>query len=153
MTSFALPWAFSSEILQNLFHTSLLLQRIDPQLYLRLNRHCYQFCMAKFNSRPDDDWRISYEGIRMSSMETIRECRRCGRRSRLIGQTSVLYDDDCMAACGCLGIYDMKSAGFTFRSFMRLIQANKMIAQQENDFWEDCKKRYSSIKLLKHTFE
>ena len=34
------------------------------------------------------------------------------------GQTSVLYDDDCMAACVCLGIYDRESAGFTFRIFM-----------------------------------
>ena len=25
----------------------------------------------------------------------------------------------------------------------------KMIAEQENKFWNDCKKRYSSIKLLK----
>ena len=72
--------------------------------------------MAKFNSRPDDDWRISYEGM---SMEIIRERRKCGRRSRLIGQTSMLYDDDdFMAACECLGIHGTKSADFLFRNFM-----------------------------------
>ena len=32
--------------------------------------------------------------------------------------TSVLYDDDCMVACGSLGIHDTKSVGFTFRRFM-----------------------------------
>ena len=30
----------------------------------------------------------------------------------------MLYDDDCMAACECLGIHDTKSAELTFRSFM-----------------------------------
>ena len=34
---------------------------------------------------------------------------------RIIGRTSLLYDDDGLAACDCLGIYDTKSAGFTFR--------------------------------------
>ena len=71
--------------------------------------------MAKLNSRPDEDWCISYKGM---SMETIRECRRYGRRNGLIGEALLLYDDDCMAACGCLGIHDTKSVGFTFRSFM-----------------------------------
>ena len=28
--------------------------------------------------RPNDDWHISYEGIRLS-METVRECQRCRR--------------------------------------------------------------------------
>ena len=32
------------------------------------------------------------------------------------GRTSVLYDDDGMAACGYLQIHGTKSAGFTFRS-------------------------------------
>ena len=30
----------------------------------------------------------------------------------------MLYDDNCMAVCECLGIHDTKSAEFTFRSFM-----------------------------------
>ena len=29
----------------------------------------------------------------------------------------------------------------------------KMIAKQENKFWKDCKKRYSSVKLLKDALE
>ena len=29
----------------------------------------------------------------------------------------------------------------------------KMIAEQENNFWKDCEKRYSFIKLLKDTFK
>ena len=29
----------------------------------------------------------------------------------------------------------------------------KLIAEQENHFWKDCDKRYSSIKLLKDVFE
>ena len=70
--------------------------------------------MANFNIRPDDDWYIFYEGM---SVEIIRECRRYAKRNGLIGWTSMLYDDGCMAACGCLGILDMKIAGFTFRSF------------------------------------
>ena len=37
----------------------------------------------------------------------------------------VLYDDDCMAVCECLGIHDTESDEFTFRSFMRLDQAHK----------------------------
>ena len=40
--------------------------------------------MAKFNSRLNEDWHISYEGM---SMETIRECQRC---SRLIGQCCMM---------------------------------------------------------------
>ena len=28
-----------------------------------------------------------------------------------------------------------------------------MIVEQENSFWKDCEKRYSSIKLLKDAFE
>ena len=55
-------------------------------------------------------------------METIRERGRHGRRNGLIGQTSMLYDDDCMAAWNA---EETKSAGFTFRSFMCLNQANK----------------------------
>ena len=70
--------------------------------------------MANFNLRPDDDWRFFYEGI---SMETIREHRMCGRRKGLIGRTSMLYDDDCMAACGCLEATDTKSAGVHFHKF------------------------------------
>ena len=30
----------------------------------------------------------------------------------------MLYDDDHMAACECLGIHDTEIAEFTFRSFM-----------------------------------
>ena len=30
----------------------------------------------------------------------------------------MLYDDNCMAFCECLGIHGTKSAEFTFRSFM-----------------------------------
>ena len=40
----------------------------------------------------------------------------CGGRKGLIGRTSVLHDDNCMAPCGCLETTDTKSAGFTFRS-------------------------------------
>ena len=29
----------------------------------------------------------------------------------------------------------------------------KMIAEQENNFWKDCEKRYSSVKSLMDTFE
>ena len=108
--------------------------------------------MAKFNLRPDDDWRISYEGIQMS-METIRARRRCGRQNGLIGQTSMLYDDDCMAVCGCSGIHDTKSVGFTFRSFMWLNQSNTNDRIAGNNFWEDFEKRYSSLKLLKDTLK
>ena len=47
------------------------------------------------------------------------------KRANLIGQTSVLYDNDCIAACGCWGIHGRKNARFTVRSFMWLNQANK----------------------------
>ena len=45
------------------------------------------------------------------SMETIIERRRWERRNGVIGQTSMLYDDDdCMAAYGCLGTHASKQA-------------------------------------------
>ena len=70
-------------------------------------------------------------------MEAIRECRRCERRNGLIGQTSVLYDDDCMAVCGCFGIHDKKSAGFTS-------EVSRNSNKPTNTFGEDYEKRYSS---------
>ena len=36
----------------------------------------------------------------------------------LIGQTSVFYDHDCMAAFECLGIHYKNNARFTFTSFI-----------------------------------
>ena len=77
--------------------------------------------MAKLNSRPDDDWRISYEGM---SMEQSGSAEGAEGEARYWPDFSVV-DDDCMAACERLGIHDTKSAEFTFRSFIGLNQANK----------------------------
>ena len=77
-----------------------------------------------------------------------KERQRCGRRNRIICSASTLNDDG-MAACGfSRNILDTKNAKFIFRSFTWLNQAN-----ENNNFWKDCEKRYSSIKLLKDTFE
>ena len=61
----------------------------------------------------------------------------------LSGSTSML-NDDVMAACGFSEIF-----------MTRKVQGSpmKMTAEQENNFWKDCGKRYSSIKLLKDIFE
>ena len=48
--------------------------------------------------------------------------------------------------------HDMKSVTFTFKSFTWL-KPTKMIAEKETNCWIDCEKCYSSIKLLKDTFE
>ena len=39
---FAIAWAFLSRILQNFCNWYLQVQKIDLQLYLHHNRHCYQ---------------------------------------------------------------------------------------------------------------
>ena len=59
-----------------------------------------------------------------------------------IDRTSIL-NDDCMVACGFLGI---KFARFTYRSSRDSVKPTKKIAVRENKFWKDCEKRYFSIK-------
>ena len=76
------------------------------------------------------------------------------KRNRLIGRTSTLNDNG-MAACGFLGIYIPQNVlGSLPRVSRDSAKPTKMIAEQENNFWKDCEKRYSSIKVLKDkTFE
>ena len=69
--------------------------------------------MAKFNSRPNEDWHISYDGIAYGNNQGVTKVQKAKQAN-----WPMLYDDNCMAVCECLGIHDTKSAEFTFRSFM-----------------------------------
>ena len=75
-----------------------------------------------------------------------------GRRNRLIGLTSMLNYDG-MTACGFLGIFmTQKVLGLLPEVSRDPTKPARMIAEQENDFWKDCEKCYSSIQLLKDIF-
>ena len=63
-------------------------------------------------------------------------------------------NDDGMAACGFLGILmTQKVLGLFWGVSRYSTKPPKMIAEQENNFSKNCEKHYSSIKLLKDTFE
>ena len=47
----------------------------------------------------------------------------------------------------------MKSARLLSEVSRDSTKPTKMIAEQENNYWKDCGRRYSSIKLLKDTFD
>ena len=66
--------------------------------------------------------------------------------------TSMLNDDG-MAACG-LGIFMTRKVLDSLSDVLRdSTKSTQKIAEQKNNFWKDCEKRYSSVKLLKGTFE
>ena len=71
----------------------------------------------------------------------------------LSGSTSMLNDDG-MAACGFFEIFMTRKVQGSLSEVSReSTKPMKMTAEQENNFWKDCGKRYSSIKLLKDIFE
>ena len=76
-----------------------------------------------------------------------------GVEAWLIGFTSVLNDDN-VAACDFLGIsMTRKVLGSLSEVSRDSTKPMKMIAEQENNFWKDWKTLYSSVNLLKDTFE
>ena len=82
-----------------------------------------------------------------------RELRGHCRRNRLIGRASMLSNDG-MAICGFLGIFVAQKVLGSLSDVSRdSTKRMKIIPKQENNFWKDCKKRYSPIKLLKDNFE
>ena len=56
-----------------------------------------------------------------------------------------------LAACGLEIFMTRKVLGSLSEVSHDSAKPMKMIAKQENNFWKDCEKRYSSIKLLKNT--
>ena len=65
-----------------------------------------------------------------------------------------MLNDVCMAACGLLGIFMTRKVLGSRSEYSREgTKPMKMIEEQETNFWKDCQKRYSSIKMLKDTFE
>ena len=60
-----------------------------------------------------------------------------------------------MAACGFLGILMTRKVlgSFSEVSLDSSTKPPKMITEQENNFWKDCEKHYSSIKFLNDTSE
>ena len=81
-----------------------------------------------------------------------KECRRGRGHDSLIVHTSVLNDDD-IAACGLLGIFmTRKVLGSLAEVSPDSTKPKKMIAEQENNFWKDYEKRYSSKKFLEGHF-
>ena len=59
-----------------------------------------------------------------------------------------MYDDNCMAACECLGFMTQKVLSSLSEDSCDSAKPTKMIAQQENYFWKDHEKHFS-ITLLK----
>ena len=67
---------------------------------------------------------------------------------------SSMLKDDGMAACGFLGIFITQNALASLSKVSSdSTKSTKMIEEQKNIFRKDCEKLYSSIKLLKDTFE
>ena len=65
--------------------------------------------------------------------------RRCGKRNGLIGRVSFLNDDG-IAACGFLGIFMIRKVLGSLQEVSRdSTKPTKMITEQENKFWKDCK--------------
>ena len=60
------------------------------------------------------------------------------RRKRPIGFASILNDDG-MVACGFLGHENV--LGSLSEVSRDSVKSTKRIAEQENNFWKDCKKR------------
>ena len=74
------------------------------------------------------------------------------RRNGLVVRTSILNDHG-MAVSGFSGIFmTPKVLSSLSKVSSDSSTPSKMIAEQENNFWKECEKRYSSIKLLKDTF-
>ena len=65
-----------------------------------------------------------------------------------------MLNDDGMAACGFIGIcMTGKVQGSLSEGLRDSTKPIRMIAEQQNNFWKNCEKGYSSIKLLKDTFK
>ena len=65
-----------------------------------------------------------------------------------------VFNDDGMAVCGFLGIFmTLKVLGSLSKFSDGSIKPMKMISEQENNFWKDFEKGYSSMKLLKDIFD
>ena len=65
-----------------------------------------------------------------------------------------MLNDDGMAAFGLLGIFLTQKVPGSLSVVSRdSSEPTKMIAEQESNFWKVCEKCYSSIKLLKDSFE
>ena len=63
----------------------------------------------------------------------------------------LLLDDDSMAVCG---FFLTRKAPRSLSQISReSTKSTKMMAEHENNVWNNCEKRYSYIKLLKNTFE
>ena len=90
---------------------------------------------------------------RLAIVYCSRRAEGAGGKNGLIGRISILNDDG-IAACGLLGIFTTgKVLGSRSQVSCHSTKSTQMIAEQENNFWKDCEKHYSSIKLLKDTFE
>ena len=60
-----------------------------------------------------------------------------------------MLNDDSMATCGFLGIFMTRKVLGSLSEVSRdASKLMKMIADEENNFWTDCVKRYSCIYLL-----
>ena len=58
-----------------------------------------------------------------------------------------MLNDDGMAACNFLGIFITRKVLGSLSEVSRdSTTLTKTIAEQENDFWKECEKRYSSEK-------
>ena len=65
-----------------------------------------------------------------------------------------MLNDDGMAACGFLRMFmTRKVVGSLWEVSRDSTKQMKMIAEQQNNFWKDFDKRYSSIKLVIDTFD
>ena len=77
----------------------------------------------------------------------------CSRKRANWPYMSMLNDDN-VAVRGFLGICMTRKVLGSLSEVLRYSpKPTKMITEQENNFWKDCEKRYSPIKLLKDTFE
>ena len=88
----------------------------------------------------------------MADFQTLRQG--AGRQNGLTGTgRNSVFNNDGMDACGFSGIFMTRKLLGLLSEFSRdSTKPMKIIAKQENKFWKDCEKRYSSIKLL-DTFE
>ena len=65
-----------------------------------------------------------------------------------------MLNDDAIAVYGFLEIFITRKVLGSLSEVSRdSTKPTKMIAKQENNFWKDCKKRLTSIKLLRDSFE
>ena len=82
-----------------------------------------------------------------------RERLRHRRRNKLVCLTTILKNN-VMAACGSLGIFmTRKVLGSLLKVSRDSTKSRKIKAEQKSNFWTNCEKNYSSIKLFQDTYE